>query len=379
MSRGNPCMRSLWVAAFFLAFLLGVMWPPSGRGESSLGETNACYGEAEPAWPTNVLRDWTSFSDQVSVVRVLSEREDGDPPPAGEYLSRRVDVRVQRPVWRRPGAPRAPARLSVTDWGWCQTDAGRVPMLVEGATRLQPGQRYLAPLAESRGVWTTFDDGRMRLEEKRIVGGVDFGEPTIAHRELLGLSVRHAARVLRRTLPYRGAVRAAREGPVSRWNATYRDRYRVWKRPKAAYIVAVGATSRSRWGLHARQGEAGRICLELHARPRGALHPAVRLANCGRHRPSSNSITAYVRRTCRGQFAYGKGGGRVASVELELADGRSVGAALHPIPLTVGRGFTWIAPLGVRQAVESVRAVDRAGGLLARARLGRARVRRTSC
>src|SRR5829696_998440 len=156
------------LAAFAVAFALGA-------GAAPAVAQDGCT-EGERSWTMDTLRDWVSFSEQLSVIRVVDE-----------------------------SAPPAPERFRFSDWGWSGDVDHKVPIRVCGGARLEVGRRYLAPIASYRGAWFPTDDARLRLLGDLVVGGVDGGEQTFAHQELAGRRVAQAARLVARTVPYRTA------------------------------------------------------------------------------------------------------------------------------------------------------------------------------
>jgi hypothetical protein len=191
-------------------------------------EPHACGPSGDYAFPQETLRDWVSFFDQLSVVRAVGERRAGplkDPDGAG-LVGRYVKVEVERTLWRRAGAAKAPRRFEFVDFGWWQERDGslRVPTPC-GETRMAVGRRYLAIVGRHRGRWFPGLTGRLRLHGRRVVGGVDEGRPAEAHAALMGMRVRAAADVVAAAQAYRAAVEHADWGPVARFRAAAGDGY----------------------------------------------------------------------------------------------------------------------------------------------------------
>lgn len=357
-------VRELSTTLAGVAAVLGMMQalPPSAPAHRATpAGDRACLGQREPLWPVESLRSWVSYSDQLAVVRVTAEEAFGpEPTERGAYIPRRVALTLERVLWHRRGAPAAPTRLSIVDWGWCRTADGRAPMVIDGVARLKVGRRYLVPLVQYRGEWTTFDEGRLRLVRNRLRGGVDYGRPVVAHRLLLGLAPSSAARLVDRTAPYRAAVRLAGADPVRRSHAVYRDGFRVQGVKSPESVVDLGATRASRWHFFERTGQRGDLCIGVHARPRRKLAPAARREACVRH-PQNGRLAAFGFRSCRGSFAYGTGPPWAAEIQLHSAGGPDQQGAIWPKPRGSGPGVLWVAPLAGDGRILTVRALDVAG------------------
>ena len=327
--------------------------------------------EGERSWTMDTLRDWVSFSEQLSVIRVVGESI----PPAPEgpegwagLIGRRVTVKVERTFWRRPGAPRAPERFRLSDWGWSGDLDHKVPIRVCGGARLEVGRRYLAPIASYHGAWFPTDDARLRLRRDLVVGGVDGGEPTFAHQELAGRRVGQAARLVARTVPYRAALEHPKLNPVRRWNAADEDRYRVaGGRRFEPITVAAGVTAKTRWTLYTRRGRRGGWCLGLAMRP---LWPGPGSSpsgeGCGGRFSARHELTlGLTAARGRGAFVYGHAWRTVARVEVDSGGGPPVQVPTAPSPKEIG-GYNryWVTPIADEYAGAIVRGFDVQGNLL---------------
>ncbi|HEX6652870.1 MAG TPA: hypothetical protein VF072_09015, partial [Thermoleophilaceae bacterium] len=132
--------------------------------------------DLDTSFTTDSLHDIRSFADAMAVVRAV--REAVPPTPDGPegwagLIGRYVTVRVERELWRRPNAPKPPQRFRFNDFGWTGTLDDRRPFVGCGATRMEIGRRYLAPVARDHGVWFPFGGVRLRLRGNLVVGGVD--------------------------------------------------------------------------------------------------------------------------------------------------------------------------------------------------------------
>jgi hypothetical protein len=206
-----------------LALLLALVPAPAGRAQE---EPATCGPMGDYAFSQETLRDWVSFFDALSTVKVVRERRTGpltDPDGAG-VVGRRVTVKVKRTRWRRPGAPEAPRRFSFIDWGWWQHKDGSLePLRQCGETRLEVGAKYLAIVGRHRKRWFAATTGRLIVRDGIAVGGVDVGRASAAHAALMGMPVPDAAAVVAATPPYRAAAAHPDWGPVARMQAAAAD------------------------------------------------------------------------------------------------------------------------------------------------------------
>jgi hypothetical protein len=321
--------------------------------------------EADRAWTTDTLRDLVSFSDQLSIVRGVGEsippEPDGPEGWAG-FITRRVEVEVGRTFWRRPGAPRAPRSFRFIDWGWWGDLDDKRPARVCGGTRLEVGRRYLAPLVRWHGDWFPADTARLLLFDDLVVGGVDDGEPSFAHQELAGRTIRQAVRLVKRTIPYHAAVRHPKLNPPRRWSAVDRDGYRpARKRRGEGVTVAAGVTSTTRWTLHTRPGCRDGWWIGLATRP---LWPGRGSSPSGEGCSGPFSARAKLTFGSTGgaghpTFAYGRAWRTVAYVDVASAGALPVRVSTVPSPKEIGgQDRYWVTPIAELCAGLTVRGYD---------------------
>lgn len=152
------------------------------------------------------LEHWVTYGNQLSVITVT----DSTPPhPAarnsGGLIGRQVTVRVERTLWRRDGAPRAPRTLRFGVWGWMQEndqdpDSRRIKLVSEGTTRMEAGRSYLAVLVRSRGEWFPLTDRAVMTlsPDGTVTSEVVSGEPSPGAAALRGKTIAEAARIVSR-------------------------------------------------------------------------------------------------------------------------------------------------------------------------------------
>jgi hypothetical protein len=313
----------------------------------------------------DTLRDWVSFSDQLSVIKVLGHKI--PPTPEGPegwagLINRRVKVRVERTLWHRATAARAPAELRFIDWGWWGELDDRRPIHMCGTVRLRVGQRYLAMITRYRSPWFAVDTGRLLLRGRRVVGGVD-GEASAAQHELTGRTVEQAAALLRRTRPYVAATRHPELNPARRWQAAARDRFRVPRADRFDPIpVTAGVTARSRWMLYTRRGRRGGWCLGVALRPLwpgGGAAPSGE--GCGGPFSADREITLGLTGAAgRGTFAYGRAWSDIYAVRVAAGSGAPAVVPTTFAPKEVGGPLRyWVAPLRGDCRAVTAEALDR--------------------
>jgi hypothetical protein len=323
---------------------------------------------SESSITTDSLHDLRSFSDAMAIVRGV--REAIPPAPKGPegwagMIGRRVTVRVERVLWRRPHAPEPPRRFSFTDLGWTGTLEHRRPLVVCGETRMVLGRRYLAPVVRYRGTWFPFFATRLRLRGDLVVGGVDGGEAENSHEVLVGRSVRGAVRLVAHTLPYRAVVLHPEGSPRRRLEAVYRDDYTIWGDPKGLpVIVDSGVTSKSRWQLYLRLPARGGMCVGMSVRALWRPVPAPSGEGCGPRTLRAGSLRpAVFMARHRGAFAFGRTG-RVPGVRVRFDDGDWQEFETLPTPIPPGgRDRFWVVPLDAACSNFTVQALDLRGNI----------------
>jgi hypothetical protein len=336
-------------------------------GASRAQERPSCT-EPEATYTTDTLNDIRSFADAMAIVRGV--RQAIPPPPSGPegwagLIGRHVTVKVERILWRRPHAPEPPRRFRFDDWGWVGTLENRRPIRVCGETRMAIGRRYLAPIVRHNGTWYPFFPTRLRLRGDLVVGGVDGGEPENSHQALVGRSVRSAVRLVAETSPYRAVVRHPEGSPARRWQAVYRDDYRIWRaKPGMHVIVDSGVTARSRWQLYLRLPRRGGMCVGISARPLWRPAPAPSGEGCGpRTLPPRSMRPGLFFSAARGLFVFGRARDVSVRVRFDGEDWREILLTPTPIP-PGGRDYFWVAPAELGDLPAEIQAVDRNGAVV---------------
>ena len=337
------------VGACAATVLAGALLLADG-GSSPAEPADRPCAELDASFTTDSLHDIRSFADAMAVVRGVSEAvpptPDGPEGWAG-LIGRYVTVRVERVLWRRPNAPKPPRRFRFNDFGWTGTLEDRRPFVGCGATRMEVGRRYLAPVVRDHGDWYPFPGTRLRLRGDLVVGGVDAGEADHSHQALAGRSVRNAVRTVAETLPYRSTVLHPGGSPGWRWQRADADDYRLWGDPKGVpAIVASGVTSRARWQLYMRLPARGGMCVGMTVRALWHPKAAASGEGCGARtlRPLRTGLGLFSSDR-HGLFAFGHTGSRVYNVRVRFGgeDWKEVQTTFTPEP-PGGRDRFWVVP-----------------------------------
>jgi len=157
-------------------------------------------------FPGDTLEDWVSHGDRLAVIAVVDDTEP-EPWPAyknsGGLEGRKVTVRVERTLWRKPGAPTAGRTLRFGVWGWIWEDdqdphSERRPLVSDGAPRMEVGRRYLTMLVRARGEWFPLTDRAVLTlaPDGTVTSEVISGEPSPAALQLRGKTIAEAARTV---------------------------------------------------------------------------------------------------------------------------------------------------------------------------------------
>jgi hypothetical protein len=232
---------------------------------------------------------------------------------------------------------------------------------------MELGRRYLAPIARSHGEWFPFPETRLRLRGDLVVGGVDGGEPENSHQALAGRNVTGAVRLVAQTMPYRAVVLHPDGSPAHRWQAVYRDHYRIWRgKPGMAVIVWSSVTARSRWQLYIRLPARGGMCVGMSVRPLWRGRPAPSGEGCGpRTLPPRTLRVGMFMAARRGVFAYGHVGAAVVAVRVRFEGEEWQELQTLPTPIPPGgRDRLWVARATSDCEAFTVQALDRNGDVV---------------
>lgn len=188
-------------------------------------------GSASVRWPSETVRDWADFADEVAVLHVVSEEAlpvSADVLENGEGLiGRRVTARVESTLWRNPESPSVDRTVSFTTWGWVVHDGVRIPAVDSSSSRIEVGDRVVAPLLMApEGEWAALapsaviklDRGRMTFGERQrvalpeLTAALDRDPPAAIAELLASTPPRPDAATLRRlNADERAAALAARD------------------------------------------------------------------------------------------------------------------------------------------------------------------------
>jgi hypothetical protein len=180
--------------------------------------------------PSESMRDWVSFGDQLSVIRVLDETAPKLPRDwknSGGLIGRTVTVRVDGTLWHRRQGPRLRGDVRMQVWGWMmdsdqEADSPRRPIASVNAPRLEVGRRYLAVLTKLRGDWIALnDEAVMTLAGDTVTSEVPEGEPSEPAAALKGKTIDEAGAIVAAARPYPEAAAHPQASPVRRMRLVY--------------------------------------------------------------------------------------------------------------------------------------------------------------
>jgi hypothetical protein len=115
--------------------------------------------DGSDVFPSATLTDWVTYSEQIAVVRVTSERrlpdDPGAEPGGSDYVGRSVHLIVERNLWLADGyTPRTALDLVVA--GWEIQDGTEIKAASAHSPRIEVGDVLVVPLSQDL-------DGRVTL------------------------------------------------------------------------------------------------------------------------------------------------------------------------------------------------------------------------
>jgi hypothetical protein len=230
MASTRPVSRRR-VASILIAGLAAVT--AVALGSARLGESTgapsspASVSSASYRWPVETLRDWTDFADQLSVIRIESERQlprSRAVTETGEgMVGREVTARIVETLWRHPGSSVVEGVITFGTWGWTAKGERLTPMTDSSSGRLEVGDRVLAPLMLVDGSWAPLTPSstielvegrtafapRQRRAFAELAGRLDGVSPRAVADALAAVEPRPDAAALRRLHPDERARRLA--------------------------------------------------------------------------------------------------------------------------------------------------------------------------
>lgn len=206
----------------------GVM--PGGDGSSAANSLTVGSGKGK--FPTETVRDWVTYGDQLAVIKIQSERErlfQHDNPDEG-MIGRAVTVEVEKTLWSREGAPPAPkSSFEIGVPGWTLHDGKRTEFAIKGSPRVEVGSTYVAVLVRlasdqwvplgGEAIFPYRDDVLGRGEQK---GGIS---RMPARQQVEGKSANELVELLRNTSPDPDAAGITTSDPEEKART-------VWERRK---------------------------------------------------------------------------------------------------------------------------------------------------
>lgn len=171
----------MWVMArtiLLSVVLVGVLGACGSQQAAAPSESIAGTNRLSDGLPPNVdwnvpaddLDDWTTYADQVAVVKVLSEatpKPTPEPDDGGDYdrfWSRSVRLQIERTLWHRPGARVLEGEVELPRDGMLRYPPNQPDKLYRaipaGTVWIVPGHTYVVPLTyhSDKGRWSRLND-----------------------------------------------------------------------------------------------------------------------------------------------------------------------------------------------------------------------------
>jgi hypothetical protein len=214
-------MTTAKLAASALMLALSMSCSDSDATSSRADSATEVVVEALDALPDEKATDWTSYAQQVSVVDVVSEVEQGvaaDVALRGEYTTMRtLTVRIVGNAYEFAGGatPLRPGSVftAQTDgWAYNKGEA-RLPVRAADSVRLEPGRRYVMAIGRQGTTWFPLTAATVVPVETGVVTpGPGQDNPVVAQLagtttdQLEGFFAAHPAEPLARKFADRDAI-----------------------------------------------------------------------------------------------------------------------------------------------------------------------------
>lgn len=183
--------------------------------------TKVVQATGETVFPFETLKDARTFIDTLAVVHVTSEaihKVEGDAKTEG-YVPRSVELDVRDIIWARPGTSEPKRTLNILVTGYSFKSGELIPIVVDGAPRLEVGSDYLVALTDfgERGVGPVSSWAVLPLTG----GVVSFAKdpPLSLARRFAGLSPREVGALIADTNPMIPDSVLGIEARLKTWNA----------------------------------------------------------------------------------------------------------------------------------------------------------------
>lgn len=141
-------LATVFIGGVVVLAAVGLALGPDKKGSGT--PRQLVVSSASLRWPSRTPRDWVDFADQVSVLRVLSEKQLALEPQVvstGEgSVGREVTAVIESTVWAYPGSPSISGEVTFRTWGWVLHDGRLTPTVDVHSDRLEVGDRVVAPL-----------------------------------------------------------------------------------------------------------------------------------------------------------------------------------------------------------------------------------------
>jgi hypothetical protein len=131
------------------ALIAGLTVHFSGNDNSS-PRASVIISDPDQLLPSDTITDWVTYADHLVVVTVAGERKlapTADEKKAGEgYIPRVINLRIDRVLWSRSGAPAAPTSFETDLDGWQFKGDQRTAVRLQGEPMMVVGKEYVLPI-----------------------------------------------------------------------------------------------------------------------------------------------------------------------------------------------------------------------------------------
>lgn len=118
--------------------------------DNTVPRPSVIISDGDQLLPSDTITDWVTYADQLVVVTVAGERKlapTAEEKKAGEgYIPRVIDLRIDRVLWSRSGAPTAPASFETDLDGWQLKGDQRTAVRLKGEPMMVVGKEYVLPI-----------------------------------------------------------------------------------------------------------------------------------------------------------------------------------------------------------------------------------------
>jgi hypothetical protein len=121
-----------------------------GGGPAKPPRPSVIRADADNLLPSDSAADWATYGDHLVEATVTSETAlpaSDEEQQAGEgFIPREIDLRIDKVLWSRTGAPAAPASFDTQIDGWQFHGDTRTPIRIDGEPDMAVGDQVVLPI-----------------------------------------------------------------------------------------------------------------------------------------------------------------------------------------------------------------------------------------